>query len=71
MSDLSHKNIRKLAVDVTDNESVAVGIRKVYEETEGIDLLISNAGINHTGILLNLNQIKLTALVRSSARHTI
>jgi short-subunit dehydrogenase len=53
MSDLNHKNIRKLAVDVTDDESVAVGIKKVYEETEGIDLLISNAGTNHTGPLLD------------------
>ncbi|KAJ6575621.1 NAD-binding protein [Mycena vulgaris] len=53
MSDLTHKNLRKLAVDVTNDDSVAVGIKKVYEETEGIDLLISNAGCNHTGPLLD------------------
>jgi len=53
MSDLTHKNLRKMAVDVMNDDSVAVAIKKVYEETEGIDLLISNAGTNHTGPLLD------------------
>jgi NADP-dependent 3-hydroxy acid dehydrogenase YdfG len=49
MSDLTHENVRKLAVDVTDDESVAVGIKQVYSETEGIDVLVSNAGYSHIG----------------------
>jgi NADP-dependent 3-hydroxy acid dehydrogenase YdfG len=49
MSDLIHENVRKLAVDVTDDGSVANGIKQVYAETEGIDLLISNAGYSHIG----------------------
>ncbi|KAJ7347093.1 NAD-binding protein [Mycena albidolilacea] len=53
MSDLTHENVRKLAVDVTDDESVAVGIKQVYSETEGIDVLVSNAGYSHIGPLLD------------------
>ncbi|KAJ7881392.1 hypothetical protein B0H13DRAFT_2540496 [Mycena leptocephala] len=49
MSDLTHESVRKLAVDVTDNVSVANGIKQIYAETEGIDLLISNAGYSHIG----------------------
>ncbi|KAJ7680705.1 hypothetical protein DFH06DRAFT_1290477 [Mycena polygramma] len=53
MSELLHENVRKLAVDVTDDASVAAGIKQVYNETEGIDLLISNAGYSHIGPLLD------------------
>ncbi|KAJ6494959.1 hypothetical protein DFH09DRAFT_1052739 [Mycena vulgaris] len=53
MSDLVHANVRKLVVDVTDDASVASGIEKVYSETEGIDVLISNAGYSHIGPLLD------------------
>ncbi|KAJ6461121.1 NAD-binding protein [Mycena vulgaris] len=62
MSDLNHKNIRKLAVNVTDDESVALGIKTLYEETEGIHLLISNAGTNHT--VLETNFFGFVCLVK-------
>ncbi|KAJ7739065.1 NAD-binding protein [Mycena maculata] len=53
MSELTHDNVRKLAVDVTDDESVAKGIEQVYKETDGIDVLVSNAGYSHIGPLLD------------------
>ncbi|KAJ7130597.1 hypothetical protein C8R44DRAFT_613568 [Mycena epipterygia] len=53
MSDLTHDNVRKLVVDVTDNSSVADGIKQVYDETDGIDVLVSNAGYSHIGPLLD------------------
>ncbi|KAJ7497732.1 hypothetical protein FB451DRAFT_1121466 [Mycena latifolia] len=53
MSDLVHDNIRKLVVDVTDDVSVASAIKQVYVETDGIDVLISNAGYSHIGPLLD------------------
>ncbi|KAJ6498863.1 NAD-binding protein [Mycena sanguinolenta] len=53
MSDLVHENVRKLALDVTDDLSVASGIKQVYTETEGIDVLVSNAGYSHIGPLLD------------------
>ncbi|KAJ7451792.1 hypothetical protein B0H11DRAFT_1910118 [Mycena galericulata] len=53
MSDLTHANVRKLVVDVMDDTSVADGIKQVYEETDGIDILVSNAGYSHIGPLLD------------------
>ncbi|KAF7357769.1 NAD-binding protein [Mycena venus] len=53
MSDLTDENVRKLAVDVTDDVSVANGIKQIYAETEGIDVLVSNAGYSHIGPLLD------------------
>jgi len=53
MSELTHENIRKLEVDVTDDVSVANGVKQVYTETEGIDVLVSNAGYAHIGPLLD------------------
>ncbi|KAJ7224713.1 hypothetical protein GGX14DRAFT_387382 [Mycena pura] len=68
MSDLSHKNIRKLMVDVTDDESVAVGIKKVYEETEGIDIFNLKCG-NQPPVSYTIStKSKLAALIRSCAR---
>ncbi|CAK5281273.1 unnamed protein product [Mycena citricolor] len=53
MSDLEHENAHKLVVDVTNDASVVKAIDTVYAETEGIDLLISNAGFAHIGPLLD------------------
>ncbi|KAJ6629539.1 oxidoreductase [Mycena sp. CBHHK59/15] len=53
MSDLVHDNVRKLVVDVTDDSSVEKGVEQVYAETEGIDILVSNAGYSHIGPLLD------------------
>lgn len=49
MSDLTDPNVHKLAVDVTDDASVAAAIKQVYSETAGIDVLVSNAGYSHIG----------------------
>ncbi|KAJ7646887.1 hypothetical protein FB45DRAFT_183564 [Roridomyces roridus] len=53
LSDLDHPNVRKLVLDVTSQESVAAAVEQVYGETEGIDILISNAGFSHVGTLLD------------------
>ncbi|KAJ7045946.1 NAD-binding protein [Mycena alexandri] len=53
MSELTHEDVKKLIVDVTDDESVAGAIKQVYTETEGIDILVSNAGYSHVGTLLD------------------
>jgi 1-acylglycerone phosphate reductase len=49
MSELDHPNARKLIVDVTSDESVKAAVDKVYEETDGIDILVSNAGFSFIG----------------------
>lgn len=49
MSALNHPNARKIVVDVTSDESVKAAIDKVYEETAGIDVLVSNAGLSWIG----------------------
>ncbi|KAJ7497719.1 hypothetical protein FB451DRAFT_1460333 [Mycena latifolia] len=49
MSDLVHDNIRKLVLDVTDDVSVVNAINQIYAETDGIDVLVSNAGYSHIG----------------------
>ncbi|KAJ6530412.1 NAD-binding protein [Mycena vulgaris] len=46
---ITHKNVRKLILDVTDDVSVTKAIDQVYAETDGIDVLISNAGCSHIG----------------------
>ncbi|KAJ7275690.1 NAD-binding protein [Mycena rebaudengoi] len=53
MSDLVHDNVRKLVVDVTENASVETAVEQVYSETEGIDVLVSNAGYSHIGPLID------------------
>ncbi|KAJ7091880.1 hypothetical protein B0H15DRAFT_905954 [Mycena belliarum] len=53
MSALVHENLRKLVVDVTDDSSVAKAIDEVYADTDGIDVLVSNAGFAHIGPLLD------------------
>ncbi|KAF9002609.1 oxidoreductase [Hymenopellis radicata] len=54
MSTLNHPNARKLVVDVTSDESVKAAVDKVYEETQGIDILVSNAGFSYIGPLLDV-----------------
>lgn len=49
MSALNHPNARKLVVDVTSDESVKAAVDQVYEETDGIDILVSNAGFSWIG----------------------
>jgi NAD(P)-dependent dehydrogenase (short-subunit alcohol dehydrogenase family) len=54
MSELDHPNARKLVVDVTSDESVKAAVDKVYAETEGIDIVVSNAGLSWIGPLLDV-----------------
>lgn len=49
MSELTQANVRKLAVDVTDDSSVKSAVDEVYETTSRIDILVSNAGLPSTG----------------------
>ncbi|KAF8172066.1 oxidoreductase [Pholiota molesta] len=55
MSTLSHANLRKLEVDVTDTASVQAAVKQIYE-TDGqeIDILVSNAGITCIDPLLDV-----------------
>ncbi|KAJ6594367.1 hypothetical protein B0H19DRAFT_917899 [Mycena capillaripes] len=66
MSELTDANVRKLAVDVTDDASVASGIKQVYAETEGIDVLVSNAGYSHIGPLLDTPYEEGTKVVETN-----
>ena len=45
MSDLSHPNIRKLALEVTSDESVQSAIEQVVSDEGKIDILVNNAGV--------------------------
>lgn len=46
MSNLSHNNLKKLQVDVTDDASVKAAVAQIFE-TDGhdIDILVLNAGL--------------------------
>ncbi|KAF9481265.1 oxidoreductase [Pholiota conissans] len=55
MAGLSHKNLKKLQVDVTSDESVQAAVTQIYE-TDGlnIDVLVLNAGVASTLALLDV-----------------
>jgi NAD(P)-dependent dehydrogenase (short-subunit alcohol dehydrogenase family) len=49
MKDLADAGIEVLAMDVTDEASVADGVRRIIDETGRIDVLVNNAGYGSYG----------------------
>ena len=49
MSSLTHQDIERIRMDVTDESSVQSVIDHIIEEEGHIDLLINNAGITCSG----------------------
>ena len=49
MEGLSHPNIKKIALDVTSDESVRSAIEQVMSDKGMIDILVNNAGIERFG----------------------
>jgi len=55
MSELIQPNVRKLALDVTEDSSVKSAVDEVYETAHRIDILVSNAGLPSTAPLLDVS----------------
>ncbi|KDQ22092.1 hypothetical protein PLEOSDRAFT_1051045 [Pleurotus ostreatus PC15] len=55
MSTLTHENIHKAVLEVTDDESVKALVDHIYGEVGRIDILISNAGVASIGPLLDMS----------------
>lgn len=49
MQTLEHSNIRKLTLDVTNDENIEQAIKTVVENEGRIDVLVNNAGVNCAG----------------------
>lgn len=49
MADLSHANIKKLTLDVTDDKNVDAVVKTVIDSEGKIDILVNNAGLNCAG----------------------
>lgn len=49
LSDLAAAGCRTLALDVTDEDSMAAAVRQVEQEAGGIDVLVNNAGYGEYG----------------------
>ena len=45
-----------VAVDVGDTEAVEVAVAKILEDTEGINILINNAGVTRDGLLMRMSE---------------
>jgi NAD(P)-dependent dehydrogenase (short-subunit alcohol dehydrogenase family) len=51
LRDLEHPAIEKLALDVTDGESIATAVAALLQRAGRVDMLINNAGVNVVGPL--------------------
>lgn len=49
MQDLRDRGVRTLTMDVTDDESAALGVKQIIAETGRIDVLVNNAGYGSYG----------------------
>ncbi len=49
MQDLRDQGVRTLAMDVTDDESAALGVKQILAEAGRIDVLVNNAGYGSYG----------------------
>jgi short-subunit dehydrogenase len=51
LQSLAQLGCKAIALDVTDEESMRSAIQKIESETDGVDILINNAGFAQNGIL--------------------
>ncbi len=47
---------RAVAVDVGDTEAVEVAVAKILEDTEGVNILVNNAGVTRDGLLMRMSE---------------
>ncbi len=45
-----------VAVDVGDTEAVEVAVAKILEDTEGVNILVNNAGVTRDGLLMRMSE---------------
>ncbi|KAI0756316.1 NAD-P-binding protein [Daedaleopsis nitida] len=62
MGELTHGNIRKLALDVTNDDNVQEAVRTVIEADGQIDVLVNNAGISSSGALIDIDMSEIMQL---------
>ncbi|GJJ09260.1 hypothetical protein Clacol_003482 [Clathrus columnatus] len=52
MNELEHPNVRKVALEVTNDEQVEATFKSLFDNEERLDLVINNAGTYSTGPLV-------------------
>ena len=58
--------IKLVYFDITDGESLNIGIKKILDENLKIDILINNAGVGYYGLHEELNAAKIKEIVRTN-----
>ncbi|KAI0699347.1 NAD-P-binding protein [Cerioporus squamosus] len=59
MAALTHPNIERLRMDVTDDASVKTAIAQIVEKEGRIDMLVNNAGMTCTGPVIDLDDERI------------